>query len=290
MKGRPMMFGMARDISPRKRMEKEREQWERQRRQLEKKESLNRMAGAIVHHFNNILMVVSGNLELAIYEVIPGGPAYENITSALRASRRAEELGRLMLTYLGQTAADREPVDVSAFCEKILPVLKSGMREGIVLEADLPLPGPVVEANVDEMRDLLKHLIANAAESGRGTPCFIQLSIRTVSAAEIPMEHRFPIDWHPAGKEHACLEVRDTGCGIPEPEIERIFDPFFSTKFTGRGLGLAVVLGITRAHHGVITVESVPDHGSVFRVFLPLFPSSSGGSPEDGRLRGDVRT
>jgi signal transduction histidine kinase len=94
--------------------------------------------------------------------------------------------------------------------------------------------------------------------------------VNTVSEREILAAHRFPLDYQPQETAYACLEVADTGGGIPVLDIERIFDPFFSRKFSGRGLGLAVVLGITRAHDGVITVESEPGRGSVFRVFLPV--------------------
>ena len=79
-----------------------------------------------------------------------------------------------------------------------------------------------------------------------------------------------PIDWQPRDTAYACLKVSDTGCGIPEKDFEKIFDPFFSTKFTGRGLGLPVVLGIIRAHHGAVTVESKLNQGSIFRVFFPV--------------------
>jgi len=82
--------------------------------------------------------------------------------------------------------------------------------------------------------------------------------------------NRFPVDWQPLFPDYACLGVADAGCGIAEENYEKIFDPFFSTKFTGRGLGLAVVLEIVRAHHGAVTVESSLNRGSIFRVFFPI--------------------
>jgi two-component system, cell cycle sensor histidine kinase and response regulator CckA len=98
----------------------------------------------------------------------------------------------------------------------------------------------------------------------------IRIAIKVVSLADIPVANRFPIDCHPEEYSYACLEVADEGCGISDQDIEKLFDPFFSSKFTGRGLGLPVVLGIVRAHNGVITVESKLGQGSVFRVFLPV--------------------
>jgi signal transduction histidine kinase len=125
-------------------------------------------------------------------------------------------------------------------------------------------------ANINQMQQVMTSLITNAWEAlgeNRGT---ILLSVKTVPAVNIPATHRFPLDWQPQSSVYACLDVTDTGCGIEETDIEKLFDPFFSSKFTGRGMGLAVVLGIVRAHDGAITVESTPRKGSSFRVFLPV--------------------
>jgi CheY-like chemotaxis protein len=94
--------------------------------------------------------------------------------------------------------------------------------------------------------------------------------LSTVPASDIAIGHRFPLDWAPLEDLFACLEVRDTGSGIADKDIEKLFDPFFSSKFTGRGLGLSAVLGILRSLHGGATVESEPDKGSIFRIYFPL--------------------
>jgi len=84
------------------------------------------------------------------------------------------------------------------------------------------------------------------------------------------LPHRFPLDWQPQSNAYACLEVADEGQGINEKDMEKLFDPFFSTKFPGRGMGLAVVLGIVRVHSGVVVVRSHPGRGSTFQVFFPV--------------------
>jgi two-component system, cell cycle sensor histidine kinase and response regulator CckA len=138
-----------------------------------------------------------------------------------------------------------------------------------VLEVKGDAPSLVVEGNASQLRQILVNLVTNAWEScdGRGG---VHISTKAVAAVDIPASHRFPIGWQPHDSVYACLEVVDTGCGIPEKDIEKLFDPFFSHKSSGRGLGLPVVLGIVRAHNGAVTVASAPGRGSAFRVFLPL--------------------
>jgi two-component system, cell cycle sensor histidine kinase and response regulator CckA len=138
------------------------------------------------------------------------------------------------------------------------------------LETDLPSPGPAISANPTQVQQVLANLVTNACEAIAQAHGTVRLAVKQVSMANMPATHRFPIDWQPQDATYACLEVVDTGCGIASSDIEKIFDPFFSTKFTGRGLGLSVVLGIARAHGGAVTVASRPDRGSAFRVFWPV--------------------
>jgi signal transduction histidine kinase len=257
------------ELAERKRLEEEQRKWERQQQQLQKAESLNRMAGAIAHHFNNMLGAVIGNLELAVEDLPPESPV-ELLGQALKASHRAAEVSSLMLTYLGQSVGRREPLDLSGLCRRSLPLLRVGLGKNTVLESDVSSPGPIIKANADQMQQVLRNLVTNAFESLGDVQGTIHLRIRTVSLAEIPATHRSPIDWQPSKDAFACIEVQDSGSGITEGEIDQIFDPFFSTKFTGRGLGLPVVLGIVRAHQGLITVESARGQGSIFKVFFPL--------------------
>ncbi len=259
-----------RDISERKQAEADKEKLELQNRQLQKSESLGRMAGAIAHNFNNILGAVIGNLDLAMMELSEGESPETNITKALKASRRAAEMSGLMLTYLGHTFEKNEPMDFSGACRQTLPMIQAIISEKVMLETDLPVPGPVIMANTNQISQVLTNLITNAGEAIDERQGTIRLSVKSVLAGDIPAQHRFPSDWQPQNNAYACLEVTDTGCGIEDKDMEKLFDPFYSSKFTGRGMGLAVVLGIVRAHNGVITVESEPGRGSVFRVFLPV--------------------
>ena len=256
------------DITERKLMEEEKSKLEAQNRQLQKAESLGRMASAIVHHFNNLLQAIIGNMQLAIRQLPRDAASVKNMTAAMQAAHAAEAISNQTLTYLGNTSDKLEPLDLCDACRLYLPTLQAALPKNVILKTDLPSRVPTIIASTDQMQQLLTNLVTNAWEAvgdGRG---IIHLRVKTVSAADLPTIHR-PTDWRPQDSVYVCLEVSDTGCGIAHSNIENLFDPFFSTKFIGRGLGLAVVLGIAKVHHGGVTVQSEPGRGSTFRVFLP---------------------
>ena len=269
--GAPVCRVAITDITASKRAEAEKEALEAQNRQLQKSESLGRMAGAIAHHFNNQLQAVMMNLEMALNDPSRNVPEHrDSLAEAMQAARKAAEVSSLMLTYLGQTVAKREPLDLSQTCAEHLALLRAALPLSVVLDTDLPRPGPAISANANQMQQVLTNLVTNAWEAMGDTQGTIRLTVKRVAAEDIPVAHRFPTDWQPHSGAWACLEVADPGCGIAAPDMEKIYDPFFSSKFIGRGLGLAVVLGIVRAHAGGVAMSSEPGCGSVFRVFLPV--------------------
>jgi signal transduction histidine kinase/CheY-like chemotaxis protein len=235
-----------------------------------KAENLGRMAGAIAHRFNNLLGVVLGNLEMVMNVLPSESAAVENLIEAIQAARKTAEVSGLMLTYLGQSSAKADALDLAATCRRSLETIRSGMPKEVLLKHDLPSDGPFVRANAAQLQQALTNICTNAWEAigaGRGT---IQVAVKVVSADEIAAANRFPLDWHPREFPHACVEVADSGCGIAGKDMEKLFDPFFSSKFTGRGLGLPVVLGVAKACGGGVTVESRPGRGSTFRLFFPV--------------------
>ncbi len=262
------LFGIARDITARKQMEE-------LNRQMQKAESLSRMAAAIAHHFNNQIQAVLMGLEMVRLE-IPHSPAsHEILAASERSARQAAEIGALMLTYLGQAAGERTAVDLAAHCGTGLQRWRTQPRPPVELVETLPPSGPVVRANADQLLQVLFCLLANAAEAVAPQGGRIRVRLTTVGAGALPVTHRFPIDFEPRPEPYACLTVEDNGSGITEQDLGKIFDPFFTTKFHGRGTGLAIVLGIVRAHDGAVVVASQPGRGSTFHVFLPLAPTPS---------------
>lgn len=287
--GQPLhMAGICVDITARKQAEEERLKLERQLWQAQKAESLGRMAGAIAHHFNNLLGAVMGNLELAMMELTQAIDAGPSLAEAMTAARRAAEISRLMLAYLGQRAAQPERVDLAAVCRTALPLLNAFLPGKAHLRTDLPEPGPLVQVDVAQLHQVLTNLLVNAAESIGEKEGEISITISLVAAAKLSTVQFYPPDWQPQAESYACLVVADNGNGLTPEIIEQIFDPFFSTKFTGRGLGLPVALGIVKAHQGAITVAGEPGQGAVFQVLLPVVAQPAPPPPQAEPLPGQA--
>ena len=239
-------------------------------RHLQKAKSLSRMAGAIAHHFNNKLFVVMSYLDLVLDDLTIGVASKKRLVIARQEADKAAEVSKLMLSYLGQVTGKQEHLELSDVCRKIRPLLKGTLPKNVALVTHLQSPGPVILANVEQIRLILTNLVTNAWEAYADACGSIRLTAKNVSPSEIPILNRFPVDWQPEDISHACLEIQDNGCGISEQDIEEIFSPFYSTKFTGRGLGLSVALGLVKANGGAITLESMPGKGSIFRVYFPV--------------------
>ncbi len=266
----PVIRAFARDITETRRLEREKADLKAQNQRLQKNESLARMARAVAHHFNNQLQGVMGNLELTMADLPVGPGLYDNLAEAMQAARKAAKLCGLMLTYLGQTPGQQETLDLARLCRRNLPLIQATLPDHATLETDLPVPGPVIQANPSQLQQTLINLVTNAWEALGAERGVIRLAVKTTAPGDIPTTHRFPPDWQPWDQAHACLEVTDTAAGISPQDMENICEPFFSSKFIGRGLGLAVVLGIAKAHRGGIAVASTPGQGSVFQVFFPI--------------------
>ncbi len=258
------------EITERKMAEQERLDLAYKLQQARKAESLGCMAGAIAHHFNNLLGVIMGNLELAMNGVDANAALLRRLNAAMKASQRAAEVSTLMLAYLGQKPGHAKPLNLASFCRENLPSLKSNIPVTVTLQTLFSDDRPVILADAAQMRQILTHLITNAWEAIGNKAGIVQISTGIIHSKDLANIQTVPVDWKPATGDYAFLDVSDTGDGMSTDIRERIFDPFFSTRFIGRGLGLAVVEGIVRSHNGAITVMSAPAHGSTFRVLFPL--------------------
>lgn len=267
------------DLSETRRIEEEKAVRLAQLRQLEKSESLRRMAGAIAHHVNNQLQTVLGNLE-ALGETGGSGPLEE----ATQACQRIGEVSRLLLTYLGQAACQRQPLNLSRLCQVSLALLE--LPTGTVQEGNWDCEANIL-ADAPQLEQVLGILLGQARKAtgeGRGA---IRIGVEKVGPCAIGQKIRFPWDFQPKATAYACLEVQDHGRPIAEEDRDRLFDPYFSTAVSSSGMDLPVVLGIVRAHEGVITLESSPEQGNVFRLYFPLCSEPARAVPESGPVRPD---
>ncbi len=259
----------ARDITHRKLEEKKRLEAETRVQQIEKFESLNIMAGSIAHNFNNILMGVLGNLELALSMLPSEAPGKLNIERAEMAARRATELSRLMLTYVGKNHIEPETVDMGININQLLNVLRAPLPENIELKFSPPEESILFTGDPVQFRQIVMHLVNNGIEALGKEGGAVTINIGSRYCRRQFLSNLLMGEKIPEG-EYACLEVVDNGCGMDDQTIKRIFDPFFTTKFLGRGLGLPAALGIVRAHQGAISIKSRFRKGTTVKVFLPV--------------------
>ncbi len=244
------------------------------------------LAGGIAHNFNNLLTAIIGNADLASSALPSSSPVRTHLKAICQASERAAELTRQTLAYSGQGRFVVALVDLSEVIRARMNLVETTVRAGIRLEFELASSLPLIRADVAQLEQLVVGLVANGADAiGESTGT---VTIRTggQDIGEQSAREQGAEDDVPNGR-YVFLEVQDTGCGMDEGTRSRVFDPFFSTKFMGRGLGLAAALGIARGHKGTIKVESAPAKGSTFRV---LFPAASFETLPDGPGHGEHRS
>jgi PAS domain S-box-containing protein len=238
-------------------------------RHVQKLESIGVLAGGIAHDFNNLLHVVLGNADLARLQLPPDSEAREHLDEVVRATQRAAELTQQLLAYSGRGAVETRQLDLSCEVREMATLLRTAISRQATLVWDLSTDLPPVTADPTQIRQVVMNLITNASDAlgdGPGT-----ISLRTGVVADG--------DRDPGPGQFVFLEVADDGCGMDSGTLQRIFDPFFSTKFAGRGLGLAAVMGIVESHGGHIRIRTAPDEGTTFRLLFPAVAGQAEGAP-----------
>lgn len=266
--GKPAALLFARDITPRKLAEEERQRLESQIQQTQKLESLGVLAGGIAHDFNNLLMAILGNIDLAVMDLPPSSIARGNLQEAARASQRAADLCRQMLAYSGRGSFTSESLDLNDIVEEMGHMLEVSISKKAVLRFNFSKGLPPVVADATQVRQIIMNLVINASDAIGERSGIISVS---TGAMECDSAYLAETWLHEPLDEglYVYIEVADTGEGMDHETLPKIFDPFFTTKFTGRGLGLAAVLGIVRGHRGAIKVYSEKGKGTTFKVLLP---------------------
>ncbi|MBK8479276.1 MAG: PAS domain S-box protein [Opitutaceae bacterium] len=259
---------VARDISARKAAEAERFMTEARVRETQKLESLGVLAGGIAHDFNNLLTGILGNASLAKLDISPDTPPYNCVEEIEKASLRAAELCRQMLAYSGKGRFVVQLLDLSELITEAGPLLELSSSKKAKLRFFLNKHLPLIQADVNQLRQVVINLVSNAAEAIGEKDGLIRITTGAMRATREYLHQTHLAPDLPEGV-YVFVEVSDNGSGMPPDVLQRIFEPFYTTKFTGRGLGLSAVLGIIRGHNGAIKTESEPGKGSSFLVLFP---------------------
>ncbi len=260
---------IVRDISEGKRAEEERLEMERRLLHAQKLESLGVLTGGIAHDFNNLLTAMLGNMELALLDLPADSPARPSIVQATRSVHRAAGLVRLMLAYAGKGSMVPAPLQLSEQIGAMEPLLRTSIAKNVTLELNLAHDLPFVLVDPCQVEQVALNLVINASEAIGDQPGTIHLSTGLLECDKAYLAESCIEEKPPAGR-FVHIEISDTGCGMDEETQQRLFEPFFSSKFAGRGLGMSAVLGIVRAHQGAILLQSEPGQGTVIRVLFPV--------------------
>lgn len=263
----PYSVSFVKDISERKDSERQRLKMEAQIREVQRIESLGTLAGGIAHDFNNILAAILGYAELAQLECPVDSPLRSYVSEIAKAGHRARELVQQILLFSRQGRSEKGPLVVSQVVNEALKLIKATLPANIEILKNLSPDLPPVFANEIQIHQIVMNLCTNAYHAMKTTGGMLDVSLTAVSILD--QDERSHPDMKPGS--YIKLSIGDNGCGIAPETINRIFEPYFTTKPTGEGtgLGLSTVHGIIKDHGGFIKVYSEMGVGTTFHVFLP---------------------
>lgn len=266
-KGEPAFEGILIDITIRKRVEEERQRLEEQLRQSQKMESIGTLAGGIAHDFNNILSAIIGYTELSLGSVAGGSKVKSNLERVLTAGNRAKELVKQILAFSRKGEEERKPIWLNEVVSEALKLIRSTLPATIEIRLEIPEMQNPVMANMSEIHQVVMNLCTNAGHAMRKNGGLLTVTLKEIELGTetIGQKNLLP-------GLYQQLTIKDTGHGMAPEIVERIFEPYYTTKKEGEGtgLGLAVVHGIVISYGGDIAVYSKPGKGTTFHVFLPV--------------------
>jgi len=268
MKGRKLLHTTWRDMTEQIRSRKEQEKLHYQLIQAQKMEAIGTLAGGIAHDFNNILTGIMGYTELYMDAVRDRPKVYQGMEQVLKAAERAKDLVRQILTFSRKTEHEKKPVALAHIVDEVVRFMRASLPTTIEINPQISAISDIIMGDPSQLHQVLVNLCTNAgyAMKDTGGVLYIGLDKAVIEADDL---------LHTPAIRHGrylLLSVRDTGHGIPRESLERIFEPYFTTKEKGEGtgLGLAVVHGIVKDHGGEIRVYSEEGRGTDFNIYLPL--------------------
>lgn len=277
--GRPAAEVVFQDITERKRAERRAREQEERAQRAQKLESLGSLAAGIAHDFNNILVGVMGHADLALEHLDRESAAGLHVEELGKGAQHAADLAQQLLDYAGEKRAQTTQIDLSHLVREMDRLLRVSVRRWAGIEVELAADLPPVEGDPTQLRQVLMNLVLNAADAIADDegPAHGTIRVRTYAwTRDHDDSRRFDDSFLPEASRNGsgaerlvALEVSDDGCGMDEATRRHIFEPFYTTKPTGRGLGMATVLGILRAHKGAVDIETAPGEGTRIRIAFP---------------------
>ena len=268
--------GIFQDITQRKQAEEDHRKLESQLIQAQKMEAVGTLAGGIAHDFNNILSGIIGYSELCLRAVQDQPKVHHNMEQVLKAAERAKELVQQILAFSRKAAQEKKPIALAPIIKEVVRFMRASLPTTIEITQTINETSDVIMADLTQMHQVLMNLCTNAGHAMKETGGVLEIGLKEVVMDALNLIH------HPDLKPGRYLElsVRDTGHGIPQENLGRIFDPYFTTKKTGEGtgLGLAVVHGIVKDHGGDLSVYSEVGKGTIFIIYLPLMEKQAEGN------------
>jgi PAS domain S-box-containing protein len=268
--------GMDRDITERKRAEEEQEKLTALLQQSQKMEAIGTLAGGIAHDFNNILTVIIGCTELTLMGVSEKDPSYHHLKQIQQAGSRATDLVKQILTFSRQGQQEEKLIQTRFIVQEAIKMLRASLPSTIEIQQQIGKDPGLIIADPTQIHQILMNLGTNAAHAMREKGGILEVRLNNVYVAA-EEAGQYP-DLTPG--PYVDIVISDTGHGMGPEVLERIFDPYFTTKKLGEGtgLGLAVVYGIVKRYRGDIKVQSEPGKGSLFEIFLPRVEYTEDGS------------
>ncbi|MEQ8169475.1 MAG: response regulator [Candidatus Eremiobacterota bacterium] len=265
-RGKNVILSAARDITERKEAEQEREKLYNQLFQIQKMDALGLLAGGIAHDFNNILSGIIGYSELALCEVEYNSPVRLSIQKVLKASNRAKELAKQILTFSRNDIEEKKSMKPVSVVREAITFIRATLPSTIQIKESIKSKN-YIKGDPGQIYQVILNLCTNAGHAMKNLGGTLEISL---SDTELVSEDMPPYYEIKPGA-YIKLSVKDTGHGMEKAVLERIFEPFFTTKERGEGtgMGLSVVHGIVKNHGGFITVYSEPEKGTVFNIFFP---------------------
>ena len=266
--GRPCRVEAIRDITRRRQDEEERLRLENQLQESLRMKSLGLLAGGVAHDFNDLLQGILGNAELARLNLNRADMALRNLDKIQRSARRAAALTKQMLAYSGRGRYVKTRTDLNRLLQRMTLQIGRLAKDANHIQWNLAENLPDIAVDPSQVKQAIDALLRNAAESYGGQGGAIRITTGTMRCGPDFLSLSWLDEQLPEGL-YSFVEVADEGCGMDDASKEKIFDPFFTTKIMGRGLGLAMALGIMRSHKGIIRFESAYGKGSTFRLYFP---------------------